>query len=235
LYVSAIPDWLTLVLTFTTLMISVPVGLLVIGLLGTLYKGSIEYKTPMLYAAGFLFLFLIGGLTGIPNAMSSIYVHIHGTYWIPGHFHYVMAVSASTGVIGGTYYVFPKLTGKMYNEALGKLGFILFFIGANITFFLTMYIGVEYGMPRRYYDYQQFPQIEGLQRITTYGSYIILLGAIVILISWVHGLIAGKKAPLNPWGSKSLEWTHTQSPPPPGNFTQEPKLSEDWDPYNYRK
>ncbi|TAN60509.1 cytochrome C oxidase subunit I [bacterium] len=235
LYVSAIPDWLTLVLTFTTLMISVPVGLLVIGLLGTLYKGSIEYKTPMLYAAGFLFLFLIGGLTGIPNAMSSIYVHIHGTYWIPGHFHYVMAVSASTGVIGGTYYVFPKLTGKMYNETLGKLGFILFFIGANITFFLTMYIGVEYGMPRRYYDYQQFPQIEGLQRITTYGSYIILLGAVVILISWVHGLIAGKKAPLNPWGSKSLEWTHTQSPPPPGNFTEDVKLPDDWDPYNYRK
>jgi len=235
LYVSAIPDWLVMVLTFTTLMISVPVGLLVIGLLGTLYKGSIEYKTPMLYVAGFIFLFLIGGLTGIPNAMSSIYVHIHGTYWIPGHFHYVMAVSTTTAVLGGMYYVFPKLTGKMYNETLGKLGFFLFFIGANVTFFLTMYMGAVYGMPRRYYDYAQFPEIEGLQRITTYGSYVIALGALVVLISWLHGLFFGKKAPENPWGSKSLEWTHTVSPPPAGNFKEDVKIDEDWNPYKYEK
>ncbi len=235
LYVSAIPNWLAMVLTFTTLMISVPVGLLVVGLLGTLYKGSIEFRTPMLYVCGFIFLFLIGGLTGIPNAMSSIYVHIHGTYWIPGHFHYVMAVSTTTAVLGGMYYVFPKLTGKMYNETLGKLGFVLFFIGANITFFLTMYMGAVYGMPRRYYDYAQFPEIEPIQKITTYGSYLIALGALVVLISWLHGIFFGKKAPENPWGSKSLEWTHTASPPPPGNFTEDVKLDEDWNPYKYGK
>lgn len=233
LYVSAVPGWLTIILTFTTLMISVPVGLLVIGLLGTLHKGSIDFKTPMLYAAGFLFLFLIGGLTGIPNAMSAIYMHIHGTYWIPGHFHYVMAVSATTAVLGGTYYVFPKLTGKMYSETLGKLGFILFFIGANITFFLTMYQGAVYGMPRRYYDYSQFPEAALVQEITTYGSYIILLGALTVLVSWLHALFFGKKAPENPWESKSLEWTHTVSPPPPGNFKETPRLKEDWDPYGY--
>lgn len=234
LYVSAIPDWLSITITFTTLLISVPVGLLVIGLLGTLYKGAIEYKTPMLYAAGFFFLFLIGGLTGIPNAMSAIYMHIHGTYWIPGHFHYIMAVSSASAVLGGTYYVFPKLTGKMYNETLGKIGFFLFFIGANITFFFTMWMGVK-GMPRRYYSYVQFPEMAGMQRIATVGAFIIFLGALVTLISWIHALVAGKKAPENPWGSKSLEWTHTQSPPLPGNFSEIPKLPEDWSPYSYGK
>lgn len=235
IYISAIPDWLVMIQTITTLLISVPVGLLVIGLVGTLYKGSIEFKTPMLYVAGFFFLFLIGGLTGIPNAMSSIYIHIHGTQWITGHFHYVMAVSVTTAIIGGTYYVWPKMTGKMYNETLGKIGFFLFFIGVNITFFFTMYIGVVYGMPRRYYDYAQFPQIEGIQRVITGGSYIILLGALVVLASWIHSLIWGEKAPANPWGSKSLEWTHTQSPPPAGNYTEPVKVSEDWNPYGYGK
>ncbi|HEY4707674.1 MAG TPA: cbb3-type cytochrome c oxidase subunit I, partial [Thermodesulfobacteriota bacterium] len=156
LYIAGIPNWLVLLQVFSTLIISIPVGLLMIGLLGTLYRGSIHYGTPMLYAAGFLFLFLIGGLTGIPNAMSAIYVHLTDTYWMPGHFHYVMAVSMTTAIIGGTYYVFPKMTGRMYSETLGRIGFALFFIGVNVTFMLTMIMGVK-GMPRRYYDYQQFP------------------------------------------------------------------------------
>ncbi|OGQ51561.1 MAG: hypothetical protein A3J24_00755 [Deltaproteobacteria bacterium RIFCSPLOWO2_02_FULL_53_8] len=235
LYVSALPAWLTPILTFTTLLISVPVGLLVVGLLGTLHRGSIEFKTPMLYASGFIFLFLIGGLTGIPNAMSSIYSQIHGTYWITGHFHYVMAISATTAVIGGVYYVFPKLTGKQCNETLGRLGFILLVIGANITFGITMYMGVAYGMPRRYYDYAQFPEVERLQYITTLGSYIILLAAVVVAISWIHALVAGEKAQENPWGSKSLEWTHTASPPPPGNFAKDVKVPDDWNPYDYTR
>jgi len=234
LYVAGIPNWLVLIQVFSTLIISIPVGLLMIGLLGTLYKGSIHYGTPMLYAAGFLFLFLIGGLTGIPNAMSAIYVHLTDTYWMPGHFHYVMAVSMTTAIIGGTYYVFPKMTGRMYSETLGRIGFALFFIGVNITFMLTMIMGVK-GMPRRYYDYQQFPEMEPLQQWATVGSYIILLGAIVVLISWIHGAFWGKKAPQNPWGSRSLEWTHAPSPPPPGNYGGEVRIPDDWDPYGYGK
>ena len=147
----------------------------------------------------------------------------------------VLAGGLATAVLGGTYYIFPKMTGRMYNETLGKLGFWLFFIGANITFSFTLYMGAAYGMPRRYYDYAQFPEVEGLQQIATYGSYVILLGAIVVLISWIHALVAGEKAPLNPWGSRSLEWTHTASPPPIGNFAEPVKLSEDWDPYGYKK
>src|SRR3989344_4070039 len=113
--VSGIAEWMVMIQVFTTLIISIPVGLLVIGLVGTLYKGSIDYKTPMLYVVGFLFLFLVGGLTGIPNAMSTIYFHVHGTQWIVAHFHYVMAVSVTTAIIGGTYYLWPKMTGKMYS------------------------------------------------------------------------------------------------------------------------
>ena len=234
LYIAGIPNWLVLLQVFSTLIISIPVGLLMIGLLGTLYRGSIHYGTPMLYAAGFLFLFLIGGLTGIPNAMSAIYVHLTDTYWMPGHFHYVMAVSMTTAIIGGTYYVFPKMTGRMYSETLGRIGFALFFIGVNVTFMLTMIMGVK-GMPRRYYDYQQFPELEPLQQWATIGSYLIFLGALVVLISWIHGAFWGKKAPQNPWGSRSLEWTHAPSPPPPGNFGAEVKIPENWDPYGYGK
>ncbi|MBI5185810.1 MAG: cbb3-type cytochrome c oxidase subunit I [Nitrospinae bacterium] len=232
LYVSGTAEWLVLIVVFTTLLISVPVGLLFISMVGTLYKGAIDYKTPMLYAAGFLFLFLIGGLTGIPNAMSAIYIHIHGTQWIVAHFHYVMAVSVTSAIIGGTYYLWPKLTGKMYSETLGKLGFSLFFLGVNLTFGPWLYLGYK-GMPRRSYDYSQFPEFEPLQRFITYGSYLIFAAALVVLASWIHSLAKGERASANPWGSRSLEWTHTQSPPPPGNFEEPVNLPEDWDPYDY--
>ena len=122
----------------------------------------------------------------------------------------------------------------MYSEKRGWIGFFLFLIGANITFMFTMIMGVK-GMPRRYYDYQQFPEIEPLQQWATWGSYIIFLGAVVVLISWIHGAIWGKKAPQNPWGSRSLEWTHASSPPPPGNWGGELKIPEKWDPYGYGK
>lgn len=234
IFVSGMPSWIVILQSFTTLLISAPVGLLMIGLIGTLWRGSIDFKTPMLYVVGFLFLFLIGGLTGIPNAMSAIYIHIHGTQWITAHFHYVMAISVTTAIIGGTYYLWPKMTGRMYSETLGKLGFYLFFIGVNLTFFPWLYLGYL-GMPRRYYDYQQFPQFQPLQAFITYSSYLIFVSALVILISLIHSLIKGEKAPQNPWGSKSLEWTHTQSPPPPGNFKEPVKISEDWDPYGYDK
>lgn len=232
LYISGTSELLVLIQVFTTLLISVPVGILMISLVGTLYKGAIEFKTPMLYAIGFMFLFLIGGLTGIPNAMSAVYIHIHGTQWITAHFHYVMAVSVTTAIIGGTYFIWPKLTGKMYNETLGKLGFYLFFIGVNCTFFPWLYLGYK-GMPRRYYDYSQFPEFQPLQQFITYSSYLILVAALVILVSWLHSLFKGEKAPDNPWGARSLDWTHTETPPPPGNFKEPIAVSPDWDPYEY--
>jgi cytochrome c oxidase subunit 1 len=119
----------------------------------------------------------------------------------------------------------------MYSEVLGWAGFILTFIGINLVFFPMMIAGL-YGMPRRYFDFEQFPEVAGLQLFMSLGSVVILLGAIVILWSWIHGLLKGAKAPDNPWGSKSLEWT-TATPPPPGNWKEIPKVAGDWHPYAY--
>jgi cytochrome c oxidase subunit 1 len=231
IYYAGMPDWLRAGMTVSTLLISIPVGLLMIGLIGTLYRGAISFQTPMLYALGVLFTFFVGGLTGIPNAMAPITFHIGDTYFIPGHFHYVMAVAGTYAIFGSVYYLFPKFTGRMYSEKAGKLGFWLSFIGINLVFTPMMIAGFE-GMPRRYYDYSQFPQLQGLHQLMTLGAIIILAGAVITLYNWLHGAIKGEKAPANPWGSKSLEWT-TASPPPPGNFPVPPKIDAAWTPYDY--
>jgi cytochrome c oxidase subunit 1 len=233
LFTSGMPGWIRTGMMVTTLLISVPVGLMMISLAGTLYKGAIEYRTPMLYGVGFIFLFLIGGLTGIPHAMVSLDLHLHDTHFVVAHFHYVMAVAGTFSIFGGVYYYLPKITGRMYSEALGKLGFWVTFIGVNITFFAMFIVGLR-GMPRRYFDYSQFPELEGLHQIQTYGAYIIALGFAITFIAWIHALVAGEKATGNPWGSKSLEWFTPETPPGHGNWGPElPKITEDWTPYDY--
>ncbi len=233
LYVSGMPDWIRVGQMVTTLMISIPVGLLFISLVGTLYKGSIDFKTPMLYALSVVFLMLIGGLTGIPLAIVSLDLHVSDTYFIVGHFHYVMAVAGTFAIFGGVYYLFPKFTGRMYNETLGKLGFWLSFIGVNTIFFPMMAVGVIEGMPRRYWDYAQFPQVEPWQLVMSTGAIFIALGFIIILISWFHGMFAGKSAGSNPWGSRSLEWTTNSPPIAHGNWEAVPTIAEGWGPYEY--
>jgi cytochrome c oxidase subunit 1 len=234
LFVTGMPDWIRVGQMVTTLLISVPVGFLMIGLVGTLFRGAIDWNnTPMLYAIGFIVLFLIGGLTGIPNAIASLDLHLSDTYFIVGHFHYVMAVAGTFGIFAGTYYIFPKMTGRMFNETIGKLGFWLTFIGTNVTFWIMMDIGIE-GMPRRYFDYSHFPQFEQAHQVMTVGALLVGAGFLLAVVNWLHGAIAGKKAPDNPWGSKSLEWT-TATPPPPGNWPEVPQLSDDWHPYGYER
>ncbi|MDH4227274.1 MAG: cbb3-type cytochrome c oxidase subunit I [Deltaproteobacteria bacterium] len=233
LYTSGLVDWLRVGQMVTTLLISVPVGLMVISLVGTLYKGAITVKTPMLYAIGFIFLFLVGGLTGIPLAMLPLDINFQDTQFVTAHFHYVMAVSGTFAIFAAVYYIFPKMTGKMYNETWGWIGFFVSFIGVNITFFTMFIPGLE-GLPRRYYDYELYSQFVGHQQLMTIGGFIIGLGAVIIYLNWIIGAIAGKKAPGNPWGSKSLEWQTPQTPPAHGNWGPElPKLSKDWTPYNY--
>ncbi|MBI5179120.1 MAG: cbb3-type cytochrome c oxidase subunit I [Nitrospinae bacterium] len=235
LYVSGMPDWLRIGMMVSTILISIPVGLMTISLWGTLYRGAITFNTGMMYASGALFFLLLGGLTGIPNAMTVVDLHIGETSFVHSHFHYVMAMLATFALIGGVYYWFPKMTGKYANEGIGKLGFWLNFIGVNVTMFPLMLIG-PLGMPRRYYDYPMVPELAPMHHLATYGSLIVLLGMAITLINWITSAIAGEKAPLNPWGSKSLEWTHTDSPPGPGNFKGgTPVITEDWTPYNYGK
>lgn len=231
LYVSGMADWIRIGQMVTTLLISVPVGLMVIGLVGTLYKGAISFETPMMYALGVIFLFLIGGLTGIPLALPSLTLHLSDTYYVVGHFHYVMAVAGTFAIFGGVYYWFPKITGRMYNEFWGKTGFWLTFVGVNIVFWIMMDIGVQ-GMPRRYYDYSQFPQFEHAHQLMTLGAGILGLGFAVAVTNWIVGAMRGVPAGDNPWGSKSLEWT-TVSPPPHGNWPTPPNIDADWHPYAY--
>ncbi|MEK6791447.1 MAG: cbb3-type cytochrome c oxidase subunit I [Deltaproteobacteria bacterium] len=230
LYTSGMPDWIRTGMMVSTLLISVPVGVMMIGLIGTLYRGSIEYKSPMWWALGCMFLFLIGGLTGIPNAMPAIDSHIHDTHFVVAHFHYVMAVAGTFAVLAGVTYLFPKMFGKMCSEGISKLGFVVTFIGVNVTFFSMFLVGLK-GMPRRYYDYAQFPQFQDLHQIVTVGAFIAALGFLIVLVSWIHGLVAGEKATDNPWGSRSLEWT-TSTPPGPGNWAEVPDCTN-FDPYGY--
>ncbi len=230
LFTSGMPNWIRVGMMVSTLLISVPVGIMVLSLIGTLYRGAIEFKTPMLYAAGFIFLFLIGGLTGIPHAIASLDLALSDTHFVVAHFHYVMAVSGTFAIVGGVYYLFPKFTGKMYHEGLGKIGFVVTFIGANITFFFMFLVGLG-GMPRRYFDYSHMPELQDLQQIVTYGAFILAAGLFITLASWLVGLFKGKKAEDNPWGSRSLEWT-TKSPPGPGNWAEVPDCT-DYDPYGY--
>jgi cytochrome c oxidase subunit 1 len=234
LYVSGMPDWLRIGQMVTTLMISVPVGLITISMVGTLYKGSITFETPMLYALGTVVLFLIGGLTGIPLAVTSLTVNLSETYYVVGHFHYVMAVAGTLAIFCGVYYWFPKMTGRMYNELWGKIGFWITFVGANVIFWNMMSVGVRTGLPRRYYDFASFPEAAQDQYIMSMGAVVIAFGFAITLINWIVGAARGPKAGDNPWESKSLEWT-TVSPPPHGNWPTPPKVSEDWSPYAYEK
>jgi cytochrome c oxidase subunit 1 len=234
LYVTGMPDWLRIGQMVTTLMISVPVGLMTISMVGTLYKGSITFETPMLYALGTMFLFLVGGLTGIPLAVTSLTVNLSETYYVVGHFHYVMAVAGSLAIFSGVYYWFPKITGRMANEFWGKIGFWFTFVGANTIFWTMMSVGVREGLPRRYFDWAQFPQVAHDQLVMSIGAVIIAIGFTIMLLNWIIGAAVGPKAGDNPWGSKSLEWT-TVSPPPHGNWPTPPVLADDWTPYSYSK
>ncbi|MBF0274270.1 MAG: cbb3-type cytochrome c oxidase subunit I [Nitrospinae bacterium] len=232
-YAAGLPDYVRMFMTITTLLISVPVGLLMIGMVATMWNGAIRFTTPMLFALSVIFLFLIGGLTGIPNAMASVDHAIHDGYFIMAHFHYVMAMAGTAAIFGSVYYYLPKMTGKMYNEAMGKAGFWLLFIGFNVTFYPLFEIGIE-GMARRYYDYSQFPQFESAQHLATMGSYVIAVGFLITLVTWIHCWVAGEKCTdPNPWKSQSIEFTNTEVIPGPGNFPVQPVISPDWSPYNY--
>ncbi|MEE8483994.1 MAG: cbb3-type cytochrome c oxidase subunit I [Nitrospinota bacterium] len=234
LYVSGMPDWIRIGQMVSTLFISIPVGFMVMSMWGTLYKGAIVYNTAMMYAAGCFFLILLGGLTGIPLAMTVLDVHLSETSFIYAHFHMIMGVFATFALFAAVYFWFPKMTGRMVNDTVGKVGFWLNMIGVQVTFWPLFIIGVR-GMPRRYYDYEMFPQFEPYHHIATYGAVIVALGMTVTILNWIYGAIAGPKAPENPWKSKSLEWTHAANPPGPGNFATLPSVDPEWTPYDYAK
>jgi cytochrome c oxidase subunit 1 len=208
-----------------TFSVAIPSAVKVFNWLATLYKGSISLNTTMFYGLAFMFLFTIGGLTGIPLAVLSTDIHLHDTYYVVAHFHYVMMGSALIAMIGGLHHWWPKMTGRMFSEFWGKIGCALVFVGFNVTFFTQFMLGSQ-GMPRRYYAYQ--PEFQIYHHISTGGAYIMGLGFVVTAIYLIHSLFAGKKAPANPWGGASLEWQCT-SPPPHDNFSSTPRVGDCYD------
>jgi hypothetical protein len=210
-------------LTFT---VGIPSAIKVFNWVATLYKGDIRLKTPMLYSLGFLLLFTIGGLTGLFLGILSVDVHLHDTYFVVAHFHYVMMGSTIVAFLGALHYWWPKFTGKMYNEGLGQICSIGVFFGFNLTF-LPQFVMGSRGMPRRYWDYD--PHYEIFHQLSTIGAFVLGISIFISVVSLVASLKTGKKAPRNPWGGSSLEW---QAPTPPTlyNFEKPPVLHEL---YNY--
>ncbi|MBU6208610.1 MAG: cytochrome c oxidase subunit I [Planctomycetes bacterium] len=205
--------------------VAIPSAVKVFNWICTLYKGSISLNTPMLYGLAFLILFTIGGLTGLHLATLNTDVHLHDTYFVVAHFHYVMMGSALIAMVGGLHHWWPKMTGRMYNEKLGMIACTLVFIGFNVTFFTQFMLG-SHGMPRRYYDYQ--PEFQIYHVISTIGSYIMAGGFLLTAMYLVQSLVSGKRAPANPWGGATLEW-ECASPPPYYNFHEAPKVGDPYD------
>ena len=216
------------VFSLLTMSVAVPSAVKVFNWLATMYNGRIRLDTPMIYALGFIWLFTIGGLTGLPLAALSTDIHYHDTYYVVAHFHYVMVGSTLFGFLAGMYYWWPKMTGKMYNEKMGQIWAWMVFAGFNLTFFIQFIAG-SHGMPRRYADYD--PKFWIYHFISTIGSYVLMVGLFGVLHNWVSSWRKGPKAPANPWGANTLEW-HTASPPPHFNF-EDGHEPEGVPPYDY--
>jgi cytochrome c oxidase subunit 1 len=205
-----------------TFLIAIPTAIKVFNWITTMYKGVIHLDTPMLYALAFLWVFTIGGLTGIFLAVMSVDVHLTDTYFVVAHFHYVMMGGAITAFMGGLHYWWPKAFGRMYDEKLGRIGASLVFLGLNVTFFPQFILGSR-GMPRRYYNY--LPEFQPLHVLSTLGAYTLGIGFILTAVYLLRSLKHGKIAPANPWGGTTLEW-QCSSPPPYYNFHKAPVVTQ---------
>ncbi|MEI9931588.1 MAG: cytochrome c oxidase subunit I [Rhizomicrobium sp.] len=205
-----------------TMVIAVPTGIKVFSWIATMWGGSIEFKTPMLWAIGFVFLFTVGGVTGVVLSNAGVDVSLQDTYYVVAHFHYVLSLGAVFAIFSGFYFWFPKMTGYMYNEFLGKLHFWITFIGVNLAFFPMHFLGLQ-GMPRRYADYPD--AFAGWNFVSSIGAFIAGFGVLVFLVMLVQAFVAKRRAGDNPWGvgATTLEWT-VSSPPPFHTFNDLPKV-----------
>jgi cytochrome c oxidase subunit 1 len=205
-----------------TMVIAVPTGVKIFSWIATMWGGSIEFRTPMLWAVGMIFLFTIGGVTGVVLANAGVDRSMHDTYYVVAHFHYVLSMGAVFTIFAGWYYWFPKITGYMYNESIGKLHFWVTFIGVNILFFPQHFLGLA-GMPRRIADYPD--AYVGWNFISSIGSYISAVGLLIFFYGLAVAFMRKEKAANNPWGpgATTLEWT-LSSPPPFHQFEVLPRI-----------
>jgi cytochrome c oxidase subunit I len=204
----------------TSMLIAVPTGIKFFNWIATMWRGKISFKTPMLFCMGFLFMFLIGGVTGIFLASAPIDYVAHDTYYVVAHFHYTMFGGTVFAAFAGFYYWIPKMTGRLMNEALGKLHFWLLIIGFNLTFFPQFQLGLD-GMQRRIADYPEAFSIGNL--ISTIGAFLIAASVVTFIINFIRSVRKGETAGDDPWNGHTLEWA-TSSPPPHHNFHSLPPI-----------
>jgi cytochrome c oxidase subunit 1 len=214
MFVAGQSTYAGLVFSILSFLVAIPSAIKVFNWTATIYKGSVKLDSPMIYAFGFLGLFTIGGLTGLFLGAMGLDIHVHDTYFVVAHFHYIMVGGAIMGYLGALHYWWPKMFGRIYNEPLAKLAAVIVFVGFNLTFF-PQFVAGYLGMPRRYHAYP--PEFQVLNVMSTAGASVLAVGYILPLFYLVWSLFKGAKAPADPWGSKGLEW-EIPSPPPTENF-----------------
>jgi cytochrome c oxidase subunit I len=227
MFVSGMSSWLRVPMMITTLLIAIPTGIKIFSWLATMWGGKLHLRTPMLFALGFLSMFVIGGLSGVMLGAVPIDIHVSQTYFIVAHIHYVLFGGSVFTIFAGIYYWFPKMTGRMYDEKLGKLHFWLTFVGFNLTFFPMHILGTQ-GMPRRVADY--LPRFADLNMFISLASFGLGISTVIFLYNMITSWRFGEIAPANPWRAMTLEW-QVSSPPPTFNFDEIPQVVGS--PYEY--
>ena len=228
MFVSSQSIYAGLIFSVLSFIIAVPTAVKIFNWTATLYQGSISFLAPMIYALGFIGLFLVGGFTGLFLSAMGTDIHLHDTYFVVAHFHYVMVGGMVMALLAGLHFWWPKMFGRLYNQKAAILSSVMIFIGFNLTFFPQFIVGYL-GMPRRYHVYPE--AFESFHVLSTAGAGLLGLGYLIMFVYLPMSLIKGRKAPQNPWGATGLEWEVATSPPDSHNFIEEPVVTEEA--YNY--
>lgn len=230
MFTSGMSDTSRVVFSLLTFIVAVPSAIKVFNWVATLHKGSIRLETPLLFALAFIFLFMIGGLTGLVVGSLATDVHVHDTYFVVAHFHYVMFGGTGFGFLAAIHYYFPKIWGRMYNSRRANIGWGIMVIGFNILYFPLFILGLQ-GMPRRYYDY--LPEFTNLNILSTIGSWILAVGLLIVIVNLINGRRRGPVVTGNVWGALTIDWLKTATPPIVENFEEIPEVK--YGPYDYSK